>query len=389
MKLKMGKLEPLYSAVLMLFFLWLFLLSIKLLGDSFKHFFESDAKDLIKNATGNPLVSLFIGILATSIVQSSSTTTSIIVAFVGCGTLPMVNAVPMVMGANIGTSITNTIVSFGSVRNKIEFQRSFGAAVVHDFFNWLSVLLFLPIEIITSRVNENGEAIGGFIARSATYITELIYGTQGVKFESPLDSIVKPVSKFLEHNVSSITGLSMEKGEYSLGLLIILVILSLVMLFISLKFMSTIMKKLLIGKFEAYLHRFVFNNPIIAFVFGILFTMSVQSSSITTSIIVPLCGAGILTIEQIFPYTIGANIGTTITGILASLVSGKIDGIVIALVHTLFNIFGAIVFIPLKFLPINIAKWLAVRAANNKIFAVGFVITVFFILPLVLIILER
>ena len=65
----------------------------------------------VMSTTSNPFVALFIGILATTLFQSSSTTSSIIVAMVGGGTLTLSGAVPMIMGANIGTTVTNTIVS--------------------------------------------------------------------------------------------------------------------------------------------------------------------------------------------------------------------------------------------------------------------------------------
>ena len=149
--------------------------------------------------------------------------------------------------------------------------------------------------------------------------------------------------------------------------------------------MSAIMKKILIGKFEKIIHKYVFNQAMTALLFGILFTVSVQSSSITISIVVPLVGAGILSMEQIFPYAVGANIGTTITGILAAFVTGNASGISIALVHTLFNVFAATVFIPLKALPIGAARWFASKAGQNKFWAIGYALIVFFIIPLLII----
>ncbi|MDA3884327.1 MAG: Na/Pi symporter [Candidatus Delongbacteria bacterium] len=360
----------------MLFFLWLFLLSIKLLGGTFKNYFSDDTADLIKNATDNPLVSLFIGILATAIIQSSSSTTSIIVAFVGAGTLSLHNAIPMIMGANIGTSITGILVSFGQMRNKMEFNRSFSAAIVHDYFNWFAVLLFLPLEIMT-----------GVLERSAIFLTSIFMGTSGMKFKSPLDSVVKPLAKQIEYFVSNIMGNQIieDKVQYDGALLTVMVILSLILLFVALNYMSAIMKKVLIGKFERIIHKYVFNQATTALLFGTLFTVSVQSSSITISIVVPLVGAGILSMEQIFPYAVGANIGTTITGILAALVTGNVSGISIALVHTLFNIFAAVVFIPLKFIPIGAANWFASKAGENKLWAIGYALIVFFIIPLLII----
>lgn len=370
--------------VLMMLFLWVFLLSIKLFGGAFKQYFKDDAQNLIENATNNPMISLLIGILATAIIQSSSSTTSIIIAFVGAGTLSFSNAIPMIMGANIGTSVTNTIVSFANIKNPIEFRRSFASATVHDIFNILAVALFLPLELMTN-----------FISSSATWLTEFIIGTKGVEFHSPLDQIVKPAAAKLELFLANIMNNpvteSVKDGKVKLSvdydgiLLTVVTLFALGLLFISLKYMSVIMKSILIGKFEKILHKYVFNNMITSFIFGIIFTVSVQSSSITTSLIVPLVGAGILNLRQVFPYTVGANIGTTITGILASLVSGNPFGISIALVHTLFNVFGAIVFLPLKSIPIKLSELLSKLAAENKLWALGYVLTVFFLIPLSLI----
>lgn len=376
--------STLLKFAMMLILLWIFLLSIKLFGGAFKHYFKADAKNLIENATNNPMISLLIGILATAIIQSSSSTTSIIIAFVGAGTLSFNNAIPMIMGANIGTSVTNTIVSFANVKNPVEFRRSFASATVHDVFNILAVAIFLPLELVT-----------GFISRSASFITELLIGTKGVQFDSPVNHIVKPAAAKIELTIAYIMdnpvtetikdGSVKHSIEYSGLLLTVVTIFALVLLFFSLKYMSEIMKSILLGKFERILHKYVFNNMITSFIFGILFTISVQSSSITTSLVVPLVGAGILNIYQIFPYTVGANIGTTITGILASLVSGNPFGISIALVHTLFNIFGAIVFIPLRSLPIKLSQMLSKKATENKAWALGYVAVVFFVVPVSLI----
>lgn len=60
-------------------------------------------------------------------------------------------AIPIVMGANIGTSVTNTIVSIGQITNKNDFRRAFAGATVHDVFNWLTVLILLPLEVITGN----------------------------------------------------------------------------------------------------------------------------------------------------------------------------------------------------------------------------------------------
>ena len=165
--------------------LYLFFLCIELMGGSFKLIGKEAAKNLL-TVTDNPLVGLLIGILATSIMQSSSTTTSIVVGMVGAGTLTITQAVPMVMGANIGTTITNTIVSMGHIRLRKEFELAFTGATVHDFFNLCAVILFLPLEWAF-----------GLVQKSATFLSEIFVGVGGATFNSPLKAIVKPVVKWL------------------------------------------------------------------------------------------------------------------------------------------------------------------------------------------------
>lgn len=63
--------------------------------------------------------------------------------------LPVKPAIPIVMGTNVGTTVTNTIISLAQLTERNEFRRAFAGAVVHDIFNWLSVLVLLPLEVIT------------------------------------------------------------------------------------------------------------------------------------------------------------------------------------------------------------------------------------------------
>jgi len=131
-------------------FLYGFLVSIGLLGKAFKMFSGGFVGDLVQSAS-NPLVGLFVGILATTLVQSSSTTTSLVVALVGSGTMPIDTAIPVVMGANIGTSVTNTLVSLGHISHGQEFRRAFAASTVHDFFNLLAVAVLDWTNTVTAR----------------------------------------------------------------------------------------------------------------------------------------------------------------------------------------------------------------------------------------------
>jgi len=333
------KLFVIYEFVKVFFFVYCFLVSIDMMGMAFK---ASGAgfTDALKHATSNPFIGLVLGIVITSIIQSSSTTTSIVVTMVGVGTISLENAIPIIMGANIGTTVTNTIVSFGYAGRKTEFELSFGAAIVHDMFNILAVLIFFPIERYT-----------GIIYKSANFLTSVFEGIGGFKFVSPLKTIIRPVSGLVERLVDNHWAL---------------LIIALVFLFYSMSRIVANMKGIVMEKVETVLNRYLFRNVFISFLLGMLFTALVQSSSIATSIIVPLVGSGILKIEQIFPYTLGANIGTTITAMLAALTVGVEASMAVAFSHLLFNVFGILIIFPVKRIPIWMAKSIASYVVKSK-----------------------
>jgi sodium-dependent phosphate cotransporter len=359
--------------------LYFFLVSIKLMGASFKLFGEGFAEQLI-SSTSHTFVGLFIGVLATSIIQSSSTTTSLVVALTGCGVLPVECGIPIIMGANIGTSITNILVSFTFVTRKEDFRRAFAGATVHDFFNLWTVIVFFPIEV---RFH--------FIQRLALFFTRVFEGVGGVKFTSPLKLIIDPAVKGLKRALIDSAGIH----DVAAG--VIMLIVALAVLIISLIFLVKTLRSLLIGRTEIFINRYLFRNDFIALLLGMCLTAAVQSSSITTSLIVPLVGAGIISLTRCYPYTLGANIGTTVTAILASLatvtvINGHVvntAGVTAAFAHLIFNICGIMVFYPLKRLPIFCARWLADLASESKRWAIIFVVGVFFVLPLLAIFLTR
>jgi sodium-dependent phosphate cotransporter len=350
--------------------LYAFLYSIELLGGTFKLLGKDFAVGLIQT-TSNPFTGLLIGIVATSLVQSSSTVTSIVVGLVAGGALTVTGAIPVVMGANIGTSVTNIIVALGHMTRPQEFQRAFAGATVHDLFNTCCVTLFLPLEISTH-----------FIERSARWAEELLVGQGGVTFQSPLKMIVKPVVKLTERTIVDLTG-----NETIAA--VIMVILSLGLLFLSLHLLVKLMRRLILGRVEVLMHRYVFRNALAGLLAGVVVTVLVQSSSVTTSLTVPLLAAGFVTVEQIFPVILGANVGTTVTALLASMVTGSAPALVVALAHSFFNIYGILVFYPLRRIPISAAKWLGRMTLRSRLFGVAYVVVVFFLIPLGLIFLTR
>lgn len=362
-------------AVLVVALLYAFLVAIQLLGSAFE-LMGGGFADALVNATRSPFTAFFIGILSTAVVQSSSVTTSMVVGLVSAPALPLSldAAVPIIMGANIGTSVTNTIVSLGHMGNREEFRRAYGGAVVHDVFNWLTVLVLLPIELAT-----------GFLRRSATWLATELYGTSSITLESPLKAIVKPVANgFVQAGTE---GLGLSPGVAGGVLLAV----ALVLIFVCLTGLVRLLKALMSARLEALVNRAFEKGALVTIGIGVLVTVSVQSSSITTSILVPLVATGLISLEHAFPITLGANIGTTVTALLAAL-AGNVMGLAIALVHVLFNILGVLLFYPLpplRRVPLAIARWFGGLAARHRPLAVVMILLVYFALPLGVILLER
>ena len=346
--------------------LYLFLISIKLLENGIKVLGAGAAEGLFEGIA-NPFAGLAAGILATVLVQSSSVTTSTIVAMVGSGSLALETAVPMILGANIGTTITNTLVSLGSVTRRTEFRRAFAAATVHDFFNLLAVAFFLPLEIAT-----------GFLARTATMIAEALpVGSAGGKFDSPIKSAVKSGAKLVQ---DLLEGVGAQGGLLSF----LLLLTGLVMILLSLATITKLMRRVIADRAEKALNSALGRSSLLALAAGMLITISVQSSSITTSLLVPLCGSGVLTLENAFPFMLGANIGTTVTAFMASLAT-DVEGLKIALVHVLFNTLATSIvlpFAPIRRVPIRMARSLAIGAVRNKLWVVGYVVVMFVVIPI-------
>ena len=352
-----GALAPRVFTLLLL--LYGFLVSIGMLGKAFKMFSGGMVGNLIESAS-DPLLGLFVGILATTLVQSSSTTTSLVVAMVGGGSMPIETAIPIVMGANIGTSVTNTLVSLGHIGPGREFERAFAASTIHDFFNIFAVVMLFPLQVMTN-----------FLGVLSSRLAELFAEVGGLTFASPLKLLTGPAVKAAAN--------ALEGHPW------LMLIFALVIMFGSLRYLVVLLKALVIGRVESFFDSTLFANAGRAMFFGLLITVLVQSSSITTSLAVPLAGAGILSLIQIFPYTLGANIGTTITAMLAALAVGEVSAVTVAFAHLLFNICGIVLIWPIRAIrrvPLKLARRFAVVAASHRWLAIAYILVCFYAVPL-------
>ena len=350
--------------------LYLFLSGVKALEAGIKSL-GSGFTDALFEGVSNPIAGLFVGILVTVLVQSSSVSTATIVGLVGAGTLSVPLAVPMIMGANIGTTVTNTLASLGYLRRSAEFKRAFAGATMHDFFNLLAVAVLLPLELATE-----------FLSSTATELSQWLRGAGAPGVEQP-DSPVKAAVKILTDLVErALDGFG--AGDTLVG--VVLLVVGLGAIFVALAFITRTMRSLLIDRIERSINAILERGAgVPAMALGIVITVAVQSSSITTSVLVPLIAAGLLTLRNAYPVTLGANLGTTVTALLASLATDLPEGLAIALTHTLFNLAGILIFYPipwLRHLPVRLAERLAGLAEVRKSLVLVYVFGGFVVIPL-------
>lgn len=495
--------------------LLLFLVGLTLFGNSFKAAAGGAGASLF-GIVKDPIAGLMVGVLATVLVQSSSTSTSIVVALVSADAIQVVNAIPIIMGANIGTSVTNTIVAMGQSGNKIDLERSFAGATVHDMFNLLTVALLLPLEAIIGAA----EGTGGPLYWITHGITSGMMGGEGgsALFKSPIKIITGPIAElFLKSNKYIIYAQTLNKpaavtpteicsgvckpidgvsatncsqsddsrrltedssgNDYSRALLstrrladddekeilkdvdcgeyacmskalaknykkasskayaklvkcedalpgklcsgdpcylggaayydkeitngrlikkgflkgagdtgggIIGIIFAVVFMSLGLIGLCKALQRIFLGKAKVLLQKATKLNDYIAILIGVGITIVVQSSSVTTSALTPLCGMGVLPLKKMLPLTLGANIGTTCTALIAACVDLKFNGVQIALAHLLFNIIGILVWFPVPYtraIPLAGARTLGTYAANYRFVPPLYILVAFIGMP--------
>ena len=371
------KLGTVLRVLVVLALLYVFLVAIQTVGGTFKGLGLGQAEGLVTRMP--PMAALAVGILATVLVQSSSVTTALIVGVVvaqpGASLEESISAfVPMIMGANIGTTITNTLVSLGHVTRSAEFRRAFAGATVHDFFNLITVIVLLPLELAT-----------GILTKCAVYLVELLDLSTEVEFKSPVKSAVKAGHSVIKDCLENVFALS------GVWYAVVAIALAVTLIFVCLTFITKNMKVLMANRLEKAINTALQKSGILGMGIGVVVTAAVQSSSITTSILVPMFGAGILSLRNGFPIMLGANIGTTVTALMAAVVKGN-AGLAIAFVHLLFNVLGILIIYPIpamRMVPIRLAEGLAARTAESRWWILVYVGGAFVVAPLVGLLLFR
>lgn len=343
----------------------LFLFAIDLMTASLQHIGKGVAETILL-ATSNPFTGLFIGLLITAMIQSSSTTTSIVVALVASESISLQAAIPIIMGANVGTTITSTIVSLGFINKKKEFRRAVTAGTYHDFFNILTAVVLFPLEYFYGFLSSLSHTIAGWFYTSPDAGIQSQTNHFWVGFTAVTDFLVSEIANAF-----------------------LLSILALLLLFTSIVIFRRLISNLLKARSPESFSRFFFKNQPKSFLWGLLTTAAIRSSTITTSVVVPMVAQKIVRIREAAPFIMGANVGTTITALIAGLLSVNTSSAMsIAIAHFLFNFFGVLLFFPipvLRRLPIKLAGAMGQLTRKYRLAGFVYLLTTFFFLPFILI----
>uniref|UniRef100_A0A8C6PT15 Sodium-dependent phosphate transport protein 2A n=1 Tax=Nothobranchius furzeri TaxID=105023 RepID=A0A8C6PT15_NOTFU len=450
----------LFKIPLLFLLLYIFVCSLDILSSAFQLAGGRVAGNIFQeNAIlSNPVAGLVVGILVTVLVQSSSTSTSIVVSLVSASLLDVRSAIPIIMGSNIGTSVTNTIVALMQAGEREEFERAFAGATVHDCFNWLSVMALLPLEAVSGllrhlsqvavntlqlRNGENAPELLKVLTEPLTkviiqldqsVITAIANGDQNQRNKSlvkrwcqtsafrengtslvpqnlsqqaqkceTLSQLISVYTVLLYHMsflhvcCTLLTGrhLFVDCSLSDLAVGLILLTCSLLVLCSCLILLVKLLNSLLKGQVASSINKILntdFSYPFtwlagyLAVLVGAGMTFLVQSSSVFTSAITPLIGIGVISIERAYPLTLGSNLGTTTTALLAALASPgeKLAAATqVALCHFFFNLFGILLWypIPATRLPIRMSRALGRCTARYRWFAVLYLVVCFLLFP--------
>lgn len=299
---------------LILLLFYLLLASLYVMGESAKVMTACKAGALF-DAVLNPVTGLMVGILATALLQSSSTVTAIIVSLVGAGNFHAKDAVYMVMGANVGTAVTNTICSCVFMSDTKALYLAFAASLIHDLFNLMTVAILFPLEIATgylyklSKVisegseTKSGDKWEGFVKKSVNKLAKRIIISNkkviiGVAEGKSCDDYypLECYNGIISHHTCSVGLIACNKNDNRCPITYrpdatrsrditvgaVCFVLSTIMLFLVFTGFVHVMKWLLKGTLRRTVHKAFDLNGYVAIALGAGYTMLAQSSTITT-----------------------------------------------------------------------------------------------------------
>ena len=259
-------LQLIYSLIWLLAGVGIFIVGMNFMGDALEKSAGSGMKRLLEKISNNRISGVGIGAGVTAIIQSSSATSVMVIGLVNAGVMTLMQATPIIMGANIGTTITGVIV-----------------ALKNDYFNMIMYLLAFAGVMMS------------FFKKEKIKIAGSLCCGLGLIF----------------------VGLEVMSSEQAFG--------------------NPLVEKLFINIFRTI------DFPLLLIFVGIIFTALIQSSSAATGVVITMVGAGILSLDLALFIVLGANIGTCVTALLAS-VGANANSKRVALIHFTFNVIGTAIF---------------------------------------------
>ncbi|KAI6180824.1 Progestin and AdipoQ Receptor family [Aphelenchoides besseyi] len=344
--------------VFLVFFIFGFIFILSLLGVAFRLIGGKGLGSAIRHSSflHNPIAASIIGMVISMVIQNTTTFMSVLVSMVAGRLLTVHEALPFMIGTEIGGSVLNVLVSMAQSGNSDQFRRAFATAVMNDVFNLLNYVVLLPTEMAFGLI----EKTSGFLVRPLSHTRTVKVRTLEA-FTSPLIQLVVQIDNDAITKIAAMSGnktaialldrptfihrcVNMTNGEtvedcsyfhlfaYStwsdVTIGILLLIISIGTLLGCLVGIVRIMKSLLAGSVAVFVRRvldhdcpypFRFLTGYLIMLIGGLIVAIIQSSNVFRSSLIPLAGIGVISLDRIYPLFVGANIGTTSTATLAAL----------------------------------------------------------------------
>lgn len=369
--------------------IFLFISSLEGVKSGFKIIFAEWQKGILSMITANtaPLTGLAIGILGTALVQSSSAVVAATMVsmsgMVAIG-LPLEAAmrfgVPMVLGANIGTTVTNTIVIFGVKRGMTnqEFGETIPGVIVDDVYEALTISLFFIVEMTTGLISNTVLVLGDFLTQ--TLGLEEAFAA----FDKTIIDIVikEPIVTPLKNMVTGLFGVRVG------GVLLFIIWFAVIV--VSMGLITKGLENLIQTDWEDKV-KAAFSSPGRGFLTGFSITWLVGSSSIGSSLIVPFLATKVVDVKKAYPYLVGCNIATTVDlSQIYGYIAGGVVGVMLGSAHVMLNIMALLLWLvsPLRFVPVAVAEEIGRRIQENEnagLTLAVWVIVIFFVLPIAII----
>ena len=258
--------QLLQSLIWLLAGVGIFIVGMNFMSEALEKSAGEGMKKLLGKISNNRLSGVGIGAAVTAIIQSSSATSVMVIGLVNAGVMTLMQATPIIMGANIGTTITGVLV-----------------ALKNDYFNMLMYLFAFAGVMM------------GFFKKEKIKIAGLLCSGLGLVF----------------------VGLNIMSSEQAFG--------------------NPLVENMFQGIFA------VINFPLLLILVGVIFTALIQSSSAATGVVITMVGTGVLSLDLALFIVLGANIGTCVTALLAS-VGAHANAKRVALIHFTFNVIGTVIF---------------------------------------------